>query len=362
LKSNRILKILIGLVVLLHVSTVLYIIVRDGDAYQYYTGVGDKISISPDDQKIAFSYYRGGEEGIYTANMDGSHVEKVVSDEKKQLHNPKYMSDGEQILYLAKDTEGDNSLFIVDLVGGDPKQLTDERTHIHDAVFSEADDMIYFIGINVKEWHKDLGETKEGFDLFSMKPGEADEQQLTDKDYFSMDGLSVSKDGKRIFYSEFTGSREVIRSFSLEDKTIKKAITPKGLSGDQSAYHPQLSPDEKKMAFTAVSEESWDSSLFKYDLFLMDMDSKETERLTDLQAAVDSPVFFHHQNSLAFLENTTWPADPATYRLRTIDLHNKTLATIELDVPESGGMDWAQHDCSRNICLFTDCACVCIYL
>src|SRR5690625_7436817 len=106
---------LIGLIALLLVGTVLYSIVRDGDAYQYYTGLGDEISLSPDDQKIAFSYYRGGEEGIYTANMDGSHVEKVVSDEKKQLHNPKYMSDGEQILYLAKDTEGDNSLFIVDL-------------------------------------------------------------------------------------------------------------------------------------------------------------------------------------------------------------------------------------------------------
>src|SRR5699024_184277 len=144
--------------------------------------------------------------------------------------------------------------------------------------------MIYFIGIDAKEWNKDLGESKEGFDLFSMKPGEADEKQLTDKDYFSMDGLSVSKDGKRIFYSEFTGDREVIRAFSLEDKTIKKAVTPKGLSGDQSAYHPQLSPDGQEMAFTAVSEESWYSSLFKYELFLVDMDSEETERLTDLQA------------------------------------------------------------------------------
>src|SRR5699024_5186022 len=258
------LKLLIGLVALLLVSTVVYTIVRDGDAYQYYTGIGDKISISSDDQKVAFSYYHGGEEGIYTANMDGSDVEKVVSAENKQLHDPKYMSDGEQILYLAKNADGTNSLFIVDRDGGEPKQLTDERIHVNDAVFSAADDMIYFIGIDAKEWSKDLGESKEGFDLFSMKPGEADEKQLTDKDYFSMDGLSVSKDGKRIFYSEFTGNREVIRSFSLEDKTIKKEITPKGLSGAQSAYHPQLSPDGQKMAFTAVTKESQKSSLFKY--------------------------------------------------------------------------------------------------
>src|SRR5699024_10621222 len=191
--------------------------------------------------------------------------------------------------------------------------------------------MIYFIGIDAKEWNKDLGESKEGFDLFSMKPGEADKKQLTDKDYFSMDGLSVSKDGKRIFYSEFTGNREVIRSFSLEDKTIKQAITPKGLSGDQSAYHPQLSPDGQKMAFTAGSKESQKSYIFKYDLILMDMDSEETERMTDLQAAVDYPVFFHHQDTIAILKNTTWSAETAQYRLRTIDLQAKTLSTIELD-------------------------------
>src|SRR5690625_6930159 len=94
---------LIGLLALLLLSTVVYTVVRDGDAYQYYTGIGDGISISPDDQKIAFSYYRGGEEGIYTANMDGSDVEKVASAENKQLHDPKYMSDGEQILYLRSE-------------------------------------------------------------------------------------------------------------------------------------------------------------------------------------------------------------------------------------------------------------------
>src|SRR5699024_11670433 len=73
---------LIGLIALLLLSTVVYTVVRDGDAYQYYTGIGDGISISPDDQKIAFSYYRGGEEGIYTANMDGSDVEKVARSEE----------------------------------------------------------------------------------------------------------------------------------------------------------------------------------------------------------------------------------------------------------------------------------------
>src|SRR5699024_5132769 len=139
----------------------------------------------------------------------------------------------------------------------------------------------------------------------------------------------------------------------LEDKTIKKAMTPKGLSGAQFAYHPHLLPDGQKMAFTAVSKESQKSSLFKYDLFLMDMDSEETERMTDLQAAVDSPVFFHHQDTIAFLENTTWSAEPAQYRLRTIDLQAKALSTIELDVPGSGGVDWLKRKLDQAVNIYT---------
>src|SRR5699024_2024661 len=71
------------------------------------------------------------------------------------------------------------------------------------------------------------------------------------------------------------------------------------------------------------------------------------------QAAVDSPVFFHHQDTIAFLENTTWSAEPAQYRLRTIDLQAKTLSTIELDVPESGGVDWLKRKLDQAVNIYT---------
>src|SRR5699024_9386507 len=54
-----------------------------------------------------------------------------------------------------------------------------------------------------------------------------------------------------------------------------------------------------------------------------------------------------------FLENTTWSAEPAQYRLRTIDLHDKTLATIELDVPKSGGVDWLKRKLDQAVNVYT---------
>src|SRR5690625_7829349 len=85
----------------------------------------------------------------------------------------------------------------------------------------------------------------------------------------------------------------------------------------------------------------------------MDMYSEVTERLTDLQSSVDSPLFFHHQDTIAFLENTNWSAEPAQYRLRTIDLQAKTLSTIELDVPQSGRVDWLKRKLDQAVNIYT---------
>ncbi|GAB3055617.1 TolB family protein [Virgibacillus ainsalahensis] len=340
MKRNRILKVSIAIVMLLFLSLLTYGILRDDDPYKDFTGIGEGISVSPDDQDIVFSYYVDGDEAIYTANVDGTNVKKIAGSEDQRLHHPRFSSDGEQLLYLAKDAEGINSLFAMNSNGNDRVQLTDADSHVVDAVFSPSAETVYFIGMEAEEFKKSEGETKEGFDLFSIAANGENTVQLTDKDHFSMNSLSASSDGEQLFYSEFDGNGEVIRSFSLENNKVESTMIPTGLS---SSYSSQLSPDGEKMAFTAVSEESRDSSLFEYELFLMDTNNRESQRLTDLNAAVDSPSFFHHQDKILFLENTSWPSDPAQYRMRTINFDGNDLATVDLDVPEAqGGSDFTK--------------------
>lgn len=67
----------------------------------------------------------------------------------------------------------------------------------------------------------------------------------------------------------------------------------------------------------------------------MDLETQEVERLTYLKTAVTSPVFFHDDNKIAFLENTNWSAEPAEYRLMTIDTATHDIEAVELDAPQS---------------------------
>lgn len=138
-------------------------------------------------------------------------------------------------------------------------------------------------------------------------------------------------------FSEFDGEKEQVYSYSLEDSAVNEtpSVVPKDTANARSFNEPQLSPDGEQLAFTEVSEESQEISLFKYELFLMDLETQEVERLTYLKTAVTSPVFFHDDNKIAFLENTNWSAEPAEYRLMTIDTATHDIEAVELDAPQS---------------------------
>lgn len=338
MKRKRIFLVTIGAVVLLFVGTLLYAILRDDDPYRYFTGLGEEISVTPDDSKIAFSYYVDGKESIYTANPDGTHVKQITNSNNQRDSQPKYSPDGKKLVYLSKDAEGIQTLRMVNQDGSEGRPLTDSKFHVTDAIFSHDGETIYFVAVEAEEFKKGE-ESREGYDLYSIEVDGEHMKKLTDADHFSMDYLFLSPDGDTIFYSEFDGSKDRIYSYSFEDGKVN--ISPSILSAKmintQSFYEPKLSPDGRYLAFTDVSQESQDSSLFKYDLFLLNLDTQKVERLTDLKKAVTSPTFFHKENKIAFLENTNWSNAPAVYRLMTIDPTTHNIEAVNLDAPQSAG-------------------------
>ncbi|TCP29926.1 Tol biopolymer transport system component [Scopulibacillus darangshiensis] len=353
MNRNRILLGLLGLSLVLLVGALTYSFVRNDDSYKYFTGLGDSFSISPDDKSIVFSYYQNGKEAIYTAKIDGRDVTKITEPNHHRHHDPKYSPNGGKLLYLSKNNKGVNTLCISNRDGTKPRRLTDKSIHVGDTVFSPSADKIYFTGIPAEDLKRKEGEKKNGVDLYSVSVDGSHMKQLTNDDRFTMDNLSISKDGKVIYFSDFDGNSEKIRSYLLEEGRERGPISPKGLSGDMSAYHSQLSPDGKWWAFTAVSKKAQHSSLFEYDLFLMDTKTGRTKRMTDLNDSVMSPVFFHHGQKIAFLENTNWAAEPAEYRLRTINLESKKLGTIHLDMPAAHESVWFGKLLDRSVNGFT---------
>ncbi|MFS0643927.1 TolB family protein [Siminovitchia sp. 179-K 8D1 HS] len=337
MKRKRTFLVTIGVIFMLFAGTLLYAILRDDDPYRHFTGLGEKISVAPDDSKIAFSYYADGKESIYTANRDGNHAKKISDSKNRRDHAPKYSPDGKKLVYLSEDPEGIQTLRVINQDGSEERQLTDDKIHVADAIFSQNGQTIYFVAVEADEFKKGE-ESREGFDLFSIGSNGRKMRKLTDADHFSMNHLSLSPDGKTIYYSEFDGEKERLYSYSLEGGkgNAELSILPKEENAP-SFYEPQLSPDGQHLAFTDVSKESQESSTFKYDLFLLDLETKNVERLTDLKKAVTSPAFFHKENKIAFLENTNWPKDPAVYRLKTIDITTHNIEAVKLDAPQSAG-------------------------
>lgn len=335
-------KVLLGLIIfttLLLIGTIAFSLIRDQDSYRYFTGMGSSFDLSPDEQHYIFSYYLDGQENIYTAKVDGTEVTKLTESPSARHHSPKYSTDGNKILFLSKDEEGINTLYLANLDGKKQKSLTSAQMHVSDAVFSKTDDAIYYIATPAEDFKKAEGETQEGFDLFVVDLTEEKSAQLTDRDYFTMEGLSLSQDGTEIYYSLFDGNREKITSYSLEGGSEKAAPGSNRLPVD--SYYFSYSPDGSKIAFTTISEESRDSSLYKYELFLLDTDKDEINRLTNLESSVVQPLFFNDQNQIAFLENTNWPTDPADHHLKVIDTETEEIESITFDIPNPNSGHWA---------------------
>ncbi|MGG3804123.1 hypothetical protein [Metabacillus fastidiosus] len=329
MKNTRNIVIWIWVVAILFLTTLTYNLLQNNDQYKYFTGLGSHISISPDDSAIAFSYFINGKEAIYTGNIDGTNIKKVTETDSERHHEPKFSADGKKLLYLSKDSEGIQSIHIINRDGTDSVKLTDNKSHVEQAIFSPAGDTIYYTAIPAKDFGKgDEHIAEDGYDLFSLSLKDGKQKQLTDKDYFSMDSLFISKNGNTIFYTELDGKYEKLRSLVLND-SVERLHIPEHSS--QNIYNAQLSADESKLAYTDVSPQSTDS-LYEYELFLTDLKTMKTEQLTKLKKSISSPVFFHHSNKIAFLKQTNWPAYLAVYELNVINTDDHKIKTVPLKI------------------------------
>lgn len=333
MKNHRLLLITIGFVALLFTASLTYFILNDGDTYNYHSGLGEAIAVSPDDASLAFSYYENGREAIYRGNIKDGSVEKVTDPVDRDHRLPQFSPDGKGLLYLAAANDGVQTLhYTKDGTSAESRRLSGADAHVADAVFSPDGRTIYYIAIPAEDFLKPEGEKENGADLFAVNIASGDFLKLTDKDAFAMEGLAISADGTTLYYTEFDGVQRLM-AYSIEDKT-DRAYLQEYIRGD--LYQPAFSQGNEWLAYTTVSEESSNSgSTFEYELFLMETSIGETKRVTELHASVTSPAFFHQANRLAFLTQPNWPAEPAVFEAMTVDYNSGEIRPLQLDLPET---------------------------
>lgn len=334
---KRSIKWVIGISSVLLIISIFYSVFRERDPYKYYTGLGSELTVSENDEKLAFSYYLDGNEGIYTANADGTEVTKISKEKDGRLRGPKFSADGEKIMYLSENKEEIQTLMMMNADGSEPKSITTDRLHVTDAIFSPTSETVYYIAMPAEAANKAEGETKEGYDLYSLNLNETEAVQLTDKDHFSMNDLSISEDGAELYYSLFN-EREQLYSYSVKEKKETKADAVDGIKGD--IYASSFSKGAKYLAYVTVSEESKNESLFEYELYSKKLETSKTKKLTELKSNVQSPVFFHKTDKIAFLHYENWSSLPEEYQLMTVAVDGGKPEAIDLKLPTAEKSHW----------------------
>jgi Tol biopolymer transport system component len=151
-----------------------------------------------------------------------------------------------------------------------------------------------------------------------------------------MERVSLTPDGKRLFFN--TGKKERLFNFVNLDQPEKIiSISPDYEKViEDSCYHPLLSPDGQKIVFTARSRgQEVPSAYYQYELFLMDVNTKNTTQLTRLGFDTIPRFFSHDQNKIYFLNDTNWPKKPEILQWMVINIDGTGLQTIDMPIDKS---------------------------
>lgn len=309
---------------------------KDGKAIPNQ-GLARVMDVSPDDKQIAFSYYKDGVAAIYTSNLDGSNVKKFVEMKNVSLLHPKFSTDGKKLLFLASPKGKENkeqNLYVVDRDGKNKKQLTSTGDLVTDAVFSPDNQTIFYLQAGVfKNYSPIAGKRPHEYDLYSINSNGAEKKQITNKKEYGMFDISVSTDGKSLWFTKNTDDEESQALFntSLDGKDTLNKFLPKDKIGTPDMYDVALSKDNQQIVFSAVSTSSKDTT-YEYELFSMDLATKQTEQLTNLKSYALSPVYLHKENKIFFLEDKSERKDNSKLEMYTMDIGNKQITKIDLSV------------------------------
>ena len=301
-------------------------------------GLAPYISISPDDNKILFSWYQNGKASLYVADVNGSNVQRLTSAKNESYIEAVYSHDGSKILFLAyRENDGRpfSDICIMDANGTNLQRLTSSKQYINEAIFSPDGKTIYYLQSNFFGHYSPItGSRPHEFDIYSINLNSTSPRRITNLHEYEMFGLSVTSDGRHLLFGSGPLDPER-RPFAFHQLLIDNpnkivSFNPSGQFGSDTFSELQLSSDDRTAAFVAVAPNKRGG--YKYELYIMDFESKYSRQITNLQRNIESACFMHGQPRIIFTVNTTWPIDPPIYELCSVNADGTDLKKINLSI------------------------------
>ena len=168
-------------------------------------------------------------------------------------------SDSRYIAWTKSFPEGFTEIMVRDLKNGSDRQITFDRKFVDDATWTPFGNVIYA---------SDRGGS---VNLWMVSGGGGEPQQIT-RGPGPQYPASISKDGKRLLYNEMQGVGQ-IKSMDLTNGSVR-SLTP----GDRLRSSPDVSASGKLVAFSAQDQ---DAVSYNLNIFVMDRDGKNVNKVTD---------------------------------------------------------------------------------
>lgn len=229
--------------------------------------------------KIAFVEKNGHQYNLVVTNFDGS-GKKVIHSTQKTILLPEWSADGTKIYFTSHESNNPN-LYVIDIKS---KKITLVSAYegLNTSASAHSDNKTVSLCLS-----------KDGnSEIYSLDTETKALTRLTTNSATDTAPTVNSAGTELAFVSNRAGNPQIYK-LSLSNPANVERLT------DQGKYNqdPEFSPDGKKIAFSGRDE------FYKFDIFVINLETRVIERVTQNQGKNESPTFSPDSRIIAFSSN-----------------------------------------------------------
>jgi TolB protein len=233
-------------------------------------------SWSYDSKKILFYTNRDGNDEIYVMNSNGTEQTNLTNHSSND-RIPSYSSDNSKIAFVSDRNHKNGDIYIMDSEGKNVVQITDNDYFEESPSFSNNSRKLLFTR-DIKN-PNDSTSVSNG-EIFAIDLKSKKETQLTNKNGYDS-GAVFSPNGKKIAFYGYDKNKKFYDIYLMNpDGSQLEKLT----DDEMEDYSPTWSPDGNWLAFTRGNSKN-------YDIWIMNINTKEMKRLTDQPKRDESPFW-----------------------------------------------------------------------
>ena len=279
----------------------------------------------PNGTQVAFTVARGGTCFIYQADLKTGSAKRLSHAQTGCETDPAYAPDGAHLAYILAPKPGmRGALVYADLNGGSPQTLADDAEDNLKPVFAPNSSRVFFLRSGAFEHHSPLVDNRRHkFDLFSLDLASRQVEQLTHQQFYELDRVDVSADGKLLAYSLSTypeGDRFLLAPADTPEKPTVglQPMVPGAPRPTPVLYEASWFPDGRSLLFKAASQPPSGGN-FDYNVYRVSLDSGKIEQLTELKGMIDALSLSRDGRKAILLQGNEYSLlDVETHKLTSI--------------------------------------------